>query len=195
MSNVSDEEHQLFGESLGILDEIKHERRKQVEKYSAENDDAYENGQLAESAARFILHETKWALCEKGKAIRDSHKLDAQWQESWLDRFGSNKPTERQRLIIAAALIVAEIARLDRKEEKAKVMEYWHTAGKLSSHAWNCFRGEQESFAYKHGRFPNKSEIPEFPDRDRDEVFKSLLCGNLGFFRVNHELIYEGDAL
>lgn len=79
-----------------VLDEIAAERHRQVmsEGWSAEHDDQHTNGELSRAASCYALHiRTPWWP----------------WHLKWW-----NPQSKRRNLIKAAALIVAEIERLDR---------------------------------------------------------------------------------
>lgn len=92
------------------------ERKRQIESegWTPEHDDAHSNGALAQAAGVYALaagsHDYRWVL--KGLPVNDylaaAMKLWP-WHKSWW------KPKDRRRdLVRAAALIVAEIERLDR---------------------------------------------------------------------------------
>jgi len=83
---------------MSVLDEIAAERRRQIEKgYTAEHDDQHVDGELADAAAAYATGYAGW------------------WPWS-LDTW---KPADsRRQLIIAAAFLMAEIERIDRKEGK-----------------------------------------------------------------------------
>lgn len=88
-----------------IVLEVARERDRQikVEGYSLEHDDEYTHQQLPAAAASFIAHS------------RGQHILaGSTWP--WLPKYWKPK-TERDSLIKAAALIVAEIERRDRAEK------------------------------------------------------------------------------
>lgn len=98
--------------AANVLGEIAEERRRQiaVEGWSAEHDDKHIHGELAIVAALYGLPEHLRA------AIRGVRQLfPATWDlSSW-------KPTTRRRdLVKAAALICAEIERLDREALRSK---------------------------------------------------------------------------
>ena len=88
-------------ESSAIADVIAERQRQQsVEGFSAEQDDTYTGGELAGAAISYIV------------------PFDAMtyWPADWHD--DSFKPTnERRNLVKAAALIIAEIERIDRKSD------------------------------------------------------------------------------
>ncbi len=94
---------------MSVIDDIATERQRQIdgEGWATEHDDAYSAWELARAA-----------MCYAGNAgfnddIRDKYQshppLGWPWRSAWW------KPTSRRRdLVKAAALIVAEIERLDR---------------------------------------------------------------------------------
>lgn len=85
---------------MTVIDEIAVERRRQVEVegWSIEHDDSHDNGQMAAAAACY-------AMSAYSKASIRYWSWDMKW---WKPK------TPRRDLIRAAALIVAEIERLDR---------------------------------------------------------------------------------
>lgn len=97
----------------GIID-IARERERQMseEGWSIEHDDAHTDGSLARAAATYALGSsgpTNYAL---------SHAWPTAWSAKWY------KPTTPRRdLVIAGALILAEIERMDRAEEGQKADE------------------------------------------------------------------------
>lgn len=97
-----------------ILLEVLRERRRQIdaEGWSPDHDDSVNiSGELAQAAACYAL-----ATCEAGDGlITDPEELSIFWP--WpADTF---KPkTRRRALILASALLLAEIERLDRMDQK-----------------------------------------------------------------------------
>lgn len=96
------------------------ERRRQVEgeEWSAEHDDAHTDGSLARAAACYAfpglnLFEA-WSYRDR-ISVRDA--WPARWSDYWDKR---QKHDRRRRLVIAGALILAEIDRLDRQAAKLK---------------------------------------------------------------------------
>lgn len=88
-----------------VLSDIKHERLRQMEEegWTPEHDDRHTDGSLAAAAAFYAAGTSK-----EGAAHRTWPRT---WNRSWY------KPTNKRRdLVKAAALIVAEIERLDRLE-------------------------------------------------------------------------------
>lgn len=91
--------------SRNVVDEVLDERRRQVypEGYSTEHDDDHEEGDLAAAAACYAIYPHMIVYPNQEKV----------WP--WGGKDGEPKIHERRRsLVIAAALLVAEIERLDR---------------------------------------------------------------------------------
>jgi hypothetical protein len=91
------------------------ERRRQidVEGWTSEHDDAHGYGDLARAAACYALTDREWRFRIDGTL--NILGLIWPWSLEWW------KPTTRRRdLVKAGALILAEIERLDREEERAK---------------------------------------------------------------------------
>lgn len=102
---------------MSVIDEVACERKRQVEQegFTAEHDDEHVNGELAEAAAGYALLAAAAADVDADiyRAFRPS--IYWPWARSWW------KPkSPRRDLIRAAALIVAEIERLDRAASKRK---------------------------------------------------------------------------
>ena len=98
--------------SAAVISEIARERERQisVEGWTIEHDNVHDCGELAVAAACYALgvpEVSRSCYAENGSAII-SVKLWP-WSTAWW-----NPKTSRQDLIRAAALIVAEIERLDR---------------------------------------------------------------------------------
>jgi len=91
--------------TIGISDEIIAERdRQQIEHcWSAQHDDTHIRGELARAAAAYALN----AAC---KTFVERPPPSWPWGGWW------NPSTPRRDLVKAAALIVAEIERLDRSQ-------------------------------------------------------------------------------
>jgi len=93
---------------MSALDDIAAERKRQieVEGWSVEHDDRHDCGEMADAAAVYAM-QPSFRIC--------NHMLDNLWpwsREWW-------KPANRRRdLVKAGALIVAEIERLDRSDDK-----------------------------------------------------------------------------
>lgn len=114
MTNPASPERRSIGDSaIGILMEIADERGRQQseEGYGGSHDDAHEFGELARAAAAYALSEAVTFLPPQSQFRRQI----AKWIDlvsPWLE---CPKPHDRRRaLVIAGALIVAELERLDR---------------------------------------------------------------------------------
>jgi hypothetical protein len=90
---------------LSVIDEIVAERQRQVdvEGFDEENDDKYQVHELLRAAGCYILSPIGWL-----------HSPPPAWLWPW-DYKWWKPTTPRRDLIKAAALIVAEIERIDRK--------------------------------------------------------------------------------
>lgn len=97
---------------MTVIDEIAAERRRQIETegWSAEHDDTHTHEEMAQAAAMYALPAfARNLLMPGGTVLGRLWPWDFKW---W-------KPEKRRRnLIKAAALLVAEIERLDRFEAK-----------------------------------------------------------------------------
>jgi hypothetical protein len=98
-----------------IIDEINTERTRQIENenWSHMHDDDHEGEQLAMAAACYASPEQIY--------IAEKNGVDIYFKEPWPWGMGTTKlkkrhKERRKQLVIAAALIVAEIERLDRCE-------------------------------------------------------------------------------
>lgn len=99
---------------MSILQEIADERGRQQlgEGWTPEHDDEHDRGEMAMAAACYAAPEAVYVYrAECGDGVTGSLRFDGAWP--W--NSGWWKPKSRRRdLIRAAALIVAEIERLDR---------------------------------------------------------------------------------
>ncbi len=94
----------------GIVSEIAAERRRQVrvEGWSAAHDDQHAQGEIARAAAAYALH-AGWQSHPRATGWPFFPPGFWPWDDAWW------KPKDRRRnLVRAAALIIAEIERLDR---------------------------------------------------------------------------------
>lgn len=101
-------------ERLAIIQAIVDERERQIsfEGWSTDNDDQYERGELAEAAACYALH------ANDDPSERRSHYGGPAW---WPFPARWWKPKDPRRdLVRAAALIIAEIERIDRKASQQR---------------------------------------------------------------------------
>ena len=96
-------------------------RQNRHEGYNASHDDEHTDGSLASAAVCYALLEPKvedraaWEYPGRGECDRQTiyEKIPRLWPSSWHPRYW--KPKDRRRnLVRAAALILAEIERIDR---------------------------------------------------------------------------------
>ena len=101
---------------MAVIDEIAAERRRQIEQegWSAEHDDEHDNGELSRAASCYAWVASAYIDHRHLDCIQDELlQVPAEWPPDWHPKWW--KPTMARRdLIKAAALIVAEIERLDR---------------------------------------------------------------------------------
>lgn len=90
------------------------ERRRQieVEGWSAEHDDEHGNGELARAGAAYALEYASLTYTETPSArLQQAAQIAWPWSRIWW------KPNNVRRVLVkAAALIIAEIERIDRRE-------------------------------------------------------------------------------
>ena len=93
---------------MKAIDEIRVERARQVtdEGWTPEHDDKHSDGSLAMAAALYASPSPLYATDSAGWSFYDP------WP--WPDFDKRKRHNDRRRLVIAGALIVAEIERLDR---------------------------------------------------------------------------------
>lgn len=109
----------LFDRAYDVAMEIGDERARQImdEGYMPSRDDAYVRNELALAAAAYLVHNTAAARVRAEFADGQTVMLPEAWPVSWHPCHF--KPTTRRRdLVKAAALVVAEIERIDRAEER-----------------------------------------------------------------------------
>lgn len=100
-------------DKLEAVRDVLAERQRQVETegWTAEHDDRHRDRSLALTAA---LYATPIPLLERRELAGGTAYVDPWcWDRRWDKR---RKHSERRRLVIAAALLLAEISRLDRAE-------------------------------------------------------------------------------
>ena len=93
--------------SIAINDVIA-ERIRQIAKYPAEHDDGHDDGSIALAAS--CIADPSGGLLQ----LSEPQVFFSGWEKG-LARHIRAKHTHRQRLVVAAAMLVAEIERLDRK--------------------------------------------------------------------------------
>lgn len=104
-----------------IIEEIARERQRQMvsEGWTTKHDDSHTQGEMAMAAACYAAPvdiQAQWQLPSAGNSLDDSQVFaPTEWRDAWPWSEEWRKPkTRRHDLIRAAALIVAEIERLDR---------------------------------------------------------------------------------
>lgn len=113
---------------MSVIDEISHERARQIKKegWTLKHDDAHDRGEMARAACSYAYEAGRTehqrmvdARIRAAGPIREDNGPfpPATWPWS---RARWKPTTPRRDLIKAAALIVAEIERLDRSSEKAR---------------------------------------------------------------------------
>lgn len=110
---------ELAAEVTDVIAEIANERQRQVEQegWSAEHDDEHTDGSLAQAAACYAAPHAVTPFRQGGMPLNDRWRLYWPWGRKWW------KPKDRRRdLVRAAALIVAEIERLDRTSEPTETV-------------------------------------------------------------------------
>jgi hypothetical protein len=110
-------------QAVGVLQEIGVERARQihVEGHTREKDNAYAPGLLANAGAAFVWFSglTDAERAHFFKPAMDGKQARVLWATLWPWAREAFKPkTRRQELIVGAALIVAEIERMDRMEKR-----------------------------------------------------------------------------
>lgn len=93
------------------IDDVIRERRRQIERegFNTEHDDKYCGGELSKAAAGYADHAADVLANGEHRANWDV-PCDWPWEDQWW------KPTSPRRdLVKAAALVIAEIERLDRE--------------------------------------------------------------------------------
>lgn len=96
---------------MTAIDDIAAERQRQIEQegWSLAHDDQHTNGSLAIAAACYAAPDSSIFDYPNPVLASDPRRLVWPWDRKWW------KPKDRRRdLVIAAALLVAEIERLDR---------------------------------------------------------------------------------
>jgi hypothetical protein len=116
------------------LDVITERRRqKSVERWTAEHDDTHDRFEMARAAAFYALHPAAMAMPiaatgEPSERSRLVVAAEEAWPPQWGREWQKPKPARRS-LVFAAALLLAEIERLDRLEAKRE-QNKWAAQGK-----------------------------------------------------------------
>ena len=117
-------------------------RQQSEEGFSPEHDDQHESGELAAAAGSYASHAS---MSDHYRNEYEGPPLSwpIDWDESWW------KPTTRRRdLVKAAALIIAEIERLDRAAEKTAIATC-EACGHAIQEGEAWFPGPETSFCAK----------------------------------------------
>jgi len=107
----------MLSKTEWILREVAHERERQQEKfgYTPEQDDGWRQNELTEAACYMAWPEDPVSLVVTDDSIVEIRASDMFPEASWdVDIHTWRDRPYRERLVIAAALLVAEIERLDR---------------------------------------------------------------------------------
>jgi hypothetical protein len=134
---------------MTVYEEIRHERRRQRhgEGFGDEHDDAHTDGSLAQAAACYA-----WGPAGSGSVGRFG---EPSWPISWAAAWDKRlKHSRRRQLVISAALIVAEIQRLDRAGGQAVPL----SAPLASSPVWHIVE------LYGHRRLAGQVSQASFPE-------------------------------
>jgi hypothetical protein len=101
---------------MTAIEEVAAERKRQrtKERWSLAHDDGHDDGSLAAAAACYA-HPARIFIAEQlaGRAYQTYTSYRDAWPESWAGRWWKPK-SRRRNLVRAAALIIAEIERIDR---------------------------------------------------------------------------------
>jgi hypothetical protein len=104
---------------LAVCHEIANERCRQVtqEHFDTAHDDAHADGSLAMAASCYAMNAATWASAAPHleSRYRDLSPKPQRWP--WLEKWWKPR-NQRRDLVRAAALIVAEIERLDRAADR-----------------------------------------------------------------------------
>ncbi len=121
MTEVPQDLKDMLIRSQGLVDVVK-ERVRQIkeEGWTPEHDDTHTDGAMAAAAATYAYYSS---LGEKRQQatqyvsgmISILHQI---WPASWAWKWWKPKPDLRRNLVVAGALILAEIERIDRAKER-----------------------------------------------------------------------------
>lgn len=100
-----------------VIGEIEQERERQMDKegWTPEHDDTHTGGELAMAASLYAKYTTRDEYRKVGRRYQELKSAPAEWP--WAPLWWKPK-TRRRDLVRAAALIVAEIERLDREQAR-----------------------------------------------------------------------------
>lgn len=120
--------NELFGPdaSSSVVDDILTERHSQIfgHGFDRERDDQYTRNQLPLAAAAYLVHGTRAERCRAEFADGQTHLVPDAWPHDWDTlHFKPNSEDRRRDLVKAAALVVAEIERIDRARKGQDQLE------------------------------------------------------------------------
>lgn len=90
-------------------------RQQEVEGWTAEHDDGHTKGELARAGAAYAIHAGYTDAVRKERTEKWNNQPPMVWPRQW-DRAWWKPKDRRSDLVRAAALLIAEIERLDRAE-------------------------------------------------------------------------------
>jgi len=105
--------------SLDIADELFVERRSQVEEkgYDEDHDDGHRDGSIASAAATYAFYASTSGW--RDGRLMDSSVFVSVFRWLWPSSWNFKARPRRRCLIIAGALIIAEIERIDRESKQS----------------------------------------------------------------------------
>lgn len=99
------------------IDDVVAERHRQIEAegWTEAHDDQHSDRSLARAAACYVQQATgrAWVIEDEGEDYYQAEEMPDDWPESWAEEWWKPKNPRRD-LVRAAALLIAEIERLDR---------------------------------------------------------------------------------
>lgn len=107
---------------MKAIDLIKEERKRQIseEGFTESHDDRHTSGEIGDAAICYASAAAKMARGESLEYVRECvSAMDRGFPWPWEESWWNPSSTQIKNLIKAGALIVAEIERLQRAEEKA----------------------------------------------------------------------------
>jgi len=193
--------------TVRVLNEIVAEREKQKDRYSAAHDDAYKAGEIADGAICYAYEGVERIL---GDLSDDDTKGFMHEAGLWAWARNEFHPADsaRQNLVIAATMLVAEIERLDRIEEKhtkadkLAALKTGYGAGKLAEDAktFHEARVDRVAESMKHSFkqnghvIINPSDIPAVDSKELEKKLTEALKRE-GFAVISFEELSNGAKI